>query len=274
MKTHITEFFSLDDNKINDLNKNEKKTSTPKFNWKTLKDFTTMIIFIIIIPILFIVIMKHPKLKQYFIKFIKYLRNNHSIKGYISYIIFIILMSSLISNSTIPNLLSGMIYGTFKGSIISSIGIIISGCISFLLSKFFFKKRIENTLKNNIIFKKYYNIIENSEKNLDNIDYLQLIFLSRLAPISPYHTFSYFWGITDVKFFIFLVGTLGVIPSTIFETYIGSQFSNIDEIFEKKSKLKHIIIIIIISIIIGIIIVLIINNILKKKSQIEKKKHL
>jgi uncharacterized membrane protein YdjX (TVP38/TMEM64 family) len=218
-----------------------------------------------VIPSVLLLSLKHPVIKKYIKKFILYLRNNHSISNYALFILFLVFMSFVISNTTIPNLMSGMVYGTVKGSILTTIGVLISGSISFIISRFMIKDKIENMIEDNTFLKKYNNIIINSEDKLNNKNMLEFVFLSRLAPISPFQTFSYFWGITNIKYWVYLLGTLGVIPSLVFETFIGSQISDIDEIFENKTKLFHIVVIIILSIIVGWVIEKLINKLLDKK---------
>ena len=261
MKTKMFEFFPIVD-KFDNKNTKDKKKSF----WEKWGNIVLLGFFVIILPAILVLSLKHPKIRMYIKNFIAYLRNNNSFGTYFLFIIFLVFMSLVLSNTTIPNLMAGMVYGTTKGSILTTIGILISGSISFLISRFAIKDRITKMIKDNDFLKKYYNIIINSEKKLSSKNMLEFVFLSRLAPISPYHTFSYFWGITNVKYWIYLIGTLGVVPCLVFETFIGSQIGDIDEIFENKTKILHIVIIIILSVIIGWVIEKLINKLLNKES--------
>lgn len=244
---------------------NKTKKKKPTF-WEKWQGLIKMGIFLFAIPSLLALSLKHPQIKQYIKTFIIYLRKHKSYKTYSIFIIFSILTSMLISNATIPNLIAGMVFGTFHGSIITIISVLISGFMSFCMARYFMKDKISEMLRNNPLMDKYYNILIYSESNLSNKEYIELIFLSRLAPIAPYHLFSYFWGVSDSKIWTYLIGSLGVIPCAIFDTYIGSQIKDIDKIFTNKTKYIHLIVMIIISIGIGWFIKQKINNIIKKKT--------
>lgn len=243
---------------------NKTKKKKPTF-WEKWQGLIKMGIFLFTIPLVLVLSLKHPKIKQYIKTFVIYLRKNKSYKTYSIFIVFSIITSILISNASIPNLIAGMIFGMFHGSIVTIISVLISGFVSFCIARYFMKGRINYMLRNNIFMDKYYKILIESESKFTNKEYVELIFLSRLAPIAPYHLFSYFWGISDSKTWTFLIGSLGVIPSVIFETYIGSQIKDIDKIFTNKTKYIHLLIMIIISIGIGWFIKKKIDNIINDR---------
>ena len=271
INNHFVAKFNKNIDKENDKEKdkekgkeNDKEKDVVGF-WSKWGNIILIVGSLIVIPALLFLSIKHPYIKSKLLEFITYLRSNDTISSYSIFIMFIVFMSLVTSNTTIPNLISGMVYGTFKGSIITSIGILISGSISFFISRYLLRDKLTKIIKNNPLLKKYYNLIIKSEDKLTDENLLEIVFLSRLAPISPFHTFSYFWGISDVKFWGFLVGTLGIIPSLVFETYLGSQLDNVNEIFHNKTKIFHLVIIIIISISIGWITEKLINKMLMKK---------
>lgn len=246
-------------------NKNQKNK---KSFWKKWGQVIILGVIVFVLPLVFFLLLKNPKIRNVIKYFVTYLRKNQSPKTYILFLGFIIFMSVIISNSAIPNLISGMIFGTKIGSILTSIGILISGSISFFISRYLFKEDLTKNIKDNKLLKKYYDKIIDSEKSLGTDKMLELVFLSRLAPVAPFHPFSYFWGVSNVDYWVFLLGTLGVIPTVIFETYIGSQFSDIDQIFENKTKFLHVGIMIAISVVIGWLINKLIDDSIKKKKRL------
>lgn len=257
---------------INDsnLDKDKDKNTKPETFWNKWGNIIMIGIFVIVIPVVFIYLLKHPNIRTYIKNYILYIRNNNSISNYSLFIICFILFGLLFSNLTIPNLISGLVFGIYKGSLIASVSVLLTASISFFISKKLIKNKIEKTIKNNNFLRKYYNNIVKSEHTFSNLDFIKFVFLTRLTPIAPFQLFSYFWGISKIKYWVYIIGTLGVLPSVIFEIYIGSQFKNIDEIFENKSKLLHIVIIIAISIFIGWITEKLINRALKKKTKENK----
>jgi len=168
-------------------------------------------------------------------KFIKYIKiySDKNPSSLIVYVLFVIFMNLIIQQSTIPNIISGYIFGLFKGSILTLIGCIISGIISFYISRKFFRKPLLNEIKNNDEVGDDFKEILEIQNKLSTMEWSELIFLSRLGPIFPFHLISYFWGLTDVKNYLFIIfTTLGVLPILIFETYIGTQIINIKNIFK------------------------------------------
>jgi uncharacterized membrane protein YdjX (TVP38/TMEM64 family) len=54
-----------------------------------------------------------------------------------------------------------------------------------------------------------------------------IIFLTRLAPVFPYHLFNYFYGVTSVSFKEYFVATLlGLTPSVYVYCYIADNMKN------------------------------------------------
>ena len=212
---------------------------------------------LVLLPSIAIFLFKHDNIKQYIISAINYIKNETS---YASYLVFIIAIQSLFFNATIPNLLSGYIFGLYKGTILTTFGCLLSAVISFISSRYYFKKEVNHFIKDNEIIGKYYKVIKKTEDIMKNEDWFEIIGLSRLAPISPYQLFSLFWGITEVPLWIYILGTLWVIPSVIFETYMGTQIKDLDNILNNNTKLTHLIAVVVISVIIGFVADHIINS--------------
>ena len=195
-----------------------------------------LILTLIILPIISYFLFKHPHIQTYIFGIIAYLKltGNKSIKTKIYYIGIVVLMNIVFMNSTIPNLISGYIFGLRNGILLTLIGCIISGVISFYISRYILKDRIEDE-----VYKiKALSQIKKEEKNFNYKEWLELTTLSRLPPSYPYHLVSYFWGITDVNILIFILGSIiGILPGLSLETYIGYKFSDIKSIFKSKHNI-------------------------------------
>ena len=158
------------------------------------------------------------------------------------------MMNLIFMSSTIPNLVSGYIFGLRNGILLTLIGCIISGVISFYISRYVLKDEIMDKVSKLKMLKK----IKKEEKKFTIKEWFELTVLSRLPPTYPYHLISYFWGITDIKVYIFILGTIvGQLPSLAFETYIGYKFSDIKNIFKNNHNRNTTLLFIIISIFIS-----------------------
>ena len=213
------------------------------------KDKYILIGLFIIIPILGYIIFKSKYIQSILLNIIKYFKeiSNRGVYGKLIYIFFVVIMNLVFMNSTLPNLISGYIFGFYKGVLFTLTGCIISGIISFYLSR--------DVLKN-YIYKftskyKELDLIKKDENKFTNKDWFELVVLSRLPPTYPFHIISYFWGITNINILLFIIGsTIGILPAISLETYIGYTIKNIHNIFKSNISLTYTIGIIVFTILI------------------------
>ena len=110
---------------------------------------------------------------------------------------------------------AGILFGTFFGGTLVLIGNIIGAGIAFFIGRKFgrhyVRKKIDSKLekKFDLFFHKYG---------------VFAIFLLRINPITSSDLVSYLSGLTKMRFFSFLVGTvLGLAPLIYLQSYIGSD---------------------------------------------------
>lgn len=163
-----------------------------------------------------------------FVSYFKNLEKKNNMKGNVIYVSFVILINLIFQGSTIPNVASGYIYGLKIGGLLTVTGCILSSIITFYIGRYVLKDSILGELKK---YKWFENIYKKQDK-LKTMDWFKLVLLTRTAPNYPFHVISYMWGITDVNIITYIVGTtLGTLPVTFFETYIGTKLKNPKEIF-------------------------------------------
>lgn len=210
---------------------------------------TTMIVLlIVVVPVLTFVALKHPGSRKVLHKHVKNITKSSQkgMMGRLIFVMFVILMNLVFQDSTIPNVMSGYIYGFTEGTLLTSVGCSLSGAITFLLSRHLMKDTIEDLVEKEEMFQK----IKDREGSFTGFEWFELVALSRLPPIYPYHFVSYFWGITEVNMLTYVLASyVGVLPSIALETYIGTSLQNIQDIYHLKSKGKQMIIIILMSIV-------------------------
>jgi len=205
---------------------------------------------------------KSPFVKNNIIKSLKYIKDLGNV-GTILFIFGSVVISLLTSNSTIANIAAGLLYGFKEGSIVTIINIYIIAIVSYFIGKNIMREKIVqelNTDKRLEIFKK----IKDNAKSFTELENLEFIFLSRLPPVYPFQYISYFWGILDVNIIYYLIGTLGVIPSVLLESYMGSLLENIKDIFSRETSMSSHIQIMIATIIFSAVVTLLIGWMAKK----------
>ena len=114
--------------------------------------------------------------------------------------------------------------------------------------------------------------LQDSEDNFTQLDWFELVTLSRLPPIYPYHMISYFWGTTKVNPLMYATASfLGSLPSITLETYIGSSITSLEDMGKAHKKPYHIIVIIVISILVSIGIGYKADSIIKDHKRLKQK---
>jgi uncharacterized membrane protein YdjX (TVP38/TMEM64 family) len=199
---------------------NEKKYG---HNYEYEIFFVTIIIFIIIF------ISKSEYIKKCLHNLIKQetkLKN----EGYTGVIIFIIIgviLNQGIIFYILVNTSCGFIFGFKKGFIIAYIIVLISSIVGFYLSRYIFKNKITDSMKNN----NKLNEIYERQENLTFYDWVKYTVLLRISPMS-FNINNYLLGTTNVDIISYMVGTsIGVIPWLMIEIFVGSKVSNVNKLY-------------------------------------------
>tara|TARA_B100002051_G_C16677211_1_gene607742 strand:+ start:355 stop:1080 length:726 start_codon:yes stop_codon:yes gene_type:complete len=206
-------------------------------NDKNDKNGNIYIIILISLPLILYILLNNNITKNLLFNFIKNISllkgSNH---GKLLFVIFVILMNIIFFHNTISNIISGYIFGLRDGLILTMIGNIISGIFSFYVSKYYINKRILRFINKSYYLKDFKNIIV-KERNISDYEWFKLVVFSRLSPMYSFQIISYYWGVTDVPLYIFILGSIiGSLPISIFDTYIGSKLNNIRHLFKHDIK--------------------------------------
>jgi uncharacterized membrane protein YdjX (TVP38/TMEM64 family) len=110
---------------------------------------------------------------------------------------------------------SGLIYGTFAGTLIALTGAVIGASMAFLIARYFVRRRIEDVTKTNRRFAAIDEAIGKSG--------WKIVGLLRLSPLSPFNVSNYFYGITSISFAAYvIVSAIGMLPGTLLYAYLGA----------------------------------------------------
>ena len=121
----------------------------------------------------------------------------------------------LLAPGAILTIGAGFAFGWWKGFLAVSAGATLGASLAFLVSRFIARDKVEAIAKGNEKF-----------RNIDNAIGKQgakLVFLLRLSPVIPFNLSNYFYGLTGVKFWPYVLASwIGMMPGTFLYVYIGT----------------------------------------------------
>ena len=137
--------------------------------------------------------------------------------------LYIIVVSASIPLATILSIFSGILFGVFQGTLLSSLSATFGALFSFILVRYFLKSFLHNHRTDSFdAFQKMF--IKNG------IFYL---FAIRMIPAFPFYLVNIFMAFTPIKVVPYSIVTLiGITPMTIIYVYFGSQINKINHIAE------------------------------------------
>src|SRR6266487_6193366 len=138
--------------------------------------------------------------------------------GVVGIFIFIIVYAVatvLLAPGSVLTIGAGFAFGLWKGFIAVSAGSTLGAALAFLVARFIARERVAAIAQRN---EKFRNIDEAIGKQGP-----KLIFLLRLSPVIPFNLSNYFYGLTGVKFWPYLLASwIGMMPGTFLYVYIGT----------------------------------------------------
>lgn len=158
---------------------------------------------------------------------VKVLQNPYKVRDYIQTyrnfaILIYLFLSTIRSIFLLPAgvfaIISGLTFGNILGTLLTCVGVTLSGVLSYLISKYLAREFILNILKKR--FGKINNIFKKQG--------LFYIVTMRLIPIFPFDAVSFAAGIMNISFFDFTLGTfIGSLPGAFIYTYLGNSLMDI-----------------------------------------------
>jgi uncharacterized membrane protein YdjX (TVP38/TMEM64 family) len=125
------------------------------------------------------------------------------------------LATVLLAPGSVLTIGAGFAFGLWKGFLAVSAGSTLGASLAFLVARFIARDKIEAITQRNEKFRKIDKAI--GERGA------KLIFLLRLSPVIPFNLSNYFYGLTGVKFWPYVLASwLGMMPGTFLYVYIGA----------------------------------------------------
>ena len=120
----------------------------------------------------------------------------------------------LMAPGSILTIGAGFAFGLWKGFLAVSGGATLGASLAFLVARFIARGKVEAIAKRNDKFRKIDKAIGRKGA--------KLVFLLRLSPVIPFNLSNYFYGLTGVRFWPYVLASwIGTMPGTLLYVYIG-----------------------------------------------------
>jgi uncharacterized membrane protein YdjX (TVP38/TMEM64 family) len=135
--------------------------------------------------------------------------------GILFFIVGYILATVLFFPASVLTIGAGFLFGVFLGTVIVSIAATSGAALAFLIARYFARGKIEQKVGSDQRFRQIDRAI--------GVQGPRLVFLLRLSPLIPFNLSNYFYGLTAVKFWPYVLASwIGMLPGTLLYVYIGA----------------------------------------------------
>jgi uncharacterized membrane protein YdjX (TVP38/TMEM64 family) len=125
--------------------------------------------------------------------------------------------------ASIPTFAAGILFGVFKGSLVAMAGGVLGACAAYWIGRFLARDWMARRIARSRRITALDNAVDEHG--------LTVVILSRLSPIAPYVLLNYAFGLTNISFWKYLLGTLvGVAPAMVMYVYVGAGLRSLTEI--------------------------------------------
>jgi uncharacterized membrane protein YdjX (TVP38/TMEM64 family) len=136
------------------------------------------------------------------------------VAGILIFIGFYAVATVLLAPGSILSVGAGFAFGLWKGFLAVSAGSTLGAGLAFLVARFFARDKVEAIARQNEKFRRIDNAIGKEGA--------KLIFLLRLSPVIPFNVSNYFYGLTAVNFWSYVLASwTGMMPGAFLYVYIG-----------------------------------------------------
>jgi uncharacterized membrane protein YdjX (TVP38/TMEM64 family) len=136
------------------------------------------------------------------------------VAGILIFIGFYAAATVLLVPGSILTIGAGFAFGLWKGFLAVSAGSTLGAALAFLVARFVARDKIEAIAHRSEKFRKIDNAMGKEGA--------KLIFLLRLSPVIPFNVSNYFYGLTAVKFWPYVLASwIGTMPGALLYVYIG-----------------------------------------------------
>lgn len=137
------------------------------------------------------------------------------IRGGVVFVAVYAIATLLLAPGALFTLAAGLVFGLAWGFPIVMIGATLGSSLAFLIARYLLRERIKSVLHKRPKFRAVDEAVSE--------DGWKIVLLLRLSPLVPFNLQNYFFGITEIKFWQYMVATfVGIIPGVILYLYLGA----------------------------------------------------
>jgi len=169
---------------------------------------------LIVIVIALFLAMKFLPVREWLTEFNNWV-SQMGVAGIFIFIVVYAVATVLLAPGSVLTIGAGFAFGLWKGFLAVSAAATLGASLAFLVARFIARDKIEAMAQRNQKFRKIDNAIGKQGA--------KLIFLLRLSPVIPFNLSNYFYGLTSVKFWPYVLASwIGMMPGTFLYVYIGA----------------------------------------------------
>jgi uncharacterized membrane protein YdjX (TVP38/TMEM64 family) len=154
------------------------------------------------------------------------------VAGIFIFIIVYAVATVLLAPGSVLTIGAGFVFGLWKGFLAVSAGSTLGAALAFVVARFIARERVAVITQRNEKFRAIDSAIGKQGA--------KLIFLLRLSPIIPFNLSNYFYGLTGVKFWPYVLASwIGMMPGTFLYVYIGTAGKAAASVAAGGEAMKH-----------------------------------
>lgn len=135
--------------------------------------------------------------------------------GVVAFALIYALATVLFMPGSVLTISAGLIYGVALGTLAAWSGAVLGASLAFLLGRYLARSKIEQKTKGNEKFRAIDAAIGKQG--------WKIVGLLRLSPLIPFNASNYFYGITKVGFWPYVLASAGgMLPGTLLYVYLGA----------------------------------------------------
>lgn len=135
--------------------------------------------------------------------------------GFLAFIGIYAVGTVLFVPGSLLTIAAGLVFGLGLGTLVAWLGAVLGSAFAFLIARYLARSKIEEKTKHNAKFKAIDGAIGKQG--------WKIIGLLRLSPLIPFNASNYFYGVTAIGFWPYvLASAAGMLPGTLLYVYLGA----------------------------------------------------
>ena len=139
--------------------------------------------------------------------------------GIIAWILLYVILALLVAPASLHKFVSGVLFGFWWGWAIAFIGACLGAILPFWLTKKYIHGWVEQRMQNRPTLR--------AMKKAVSEDGFRCVFLTRTSLVIPYPVLNYGFGLTDVSWRDYLLGSVGMLVPGALYAYWGSKAADL-----------------------------------------------